>query len=1592
MKAYTRLLLIVCALAALVTISLLLAAPTAVGQSASAALPPEPDSQPPDVLSINKVEAPPVIFPPDPGWPEYAQREITVDPEPPILGQPTEICAWVVNTTGVTQTVTLDFGVANFGIGLPFQPIGTRTIEVPPFSKVKACVVWIPRQPGHWCIQVILHQFQQPDLRSQRNIDIWETFTLNTPAVTVFPVRNNTGQTTDIQMSLVNLKPGWQAYLDPPTLPGMKAEDVRPVTLTVIPQTLPLGTHDPIVDVEAHDASGLLIGGFRKMDWPPVPLHRPPDPTYAESEIDVSPYPPLPGEPTEICVELRNLSNEPQTVEVGFDVASFGIGLPFTPIDQRTVTIPPNGKIKVCTTWIPPQAGHFCVQVRLSYPQGRYQPQWSQRNLDVSEILKPGVPDVQIIQVRNPQPITTTVYLTATWVDSFFDVFFDPPELPDMGPSEIRPVQLTVIPGQGDMPEDGTPVADVEGYVLEGQDRIVIGGIRKIFRPPIPIHQPHEPPYGESEITISPYPPEAKEPVVICTELRNPTPVTQTVNVEFGIANFGIGMPFTPIDHQTVELPPFSRTRVCTTWVPSIGGHFCAQIIIRQPGYRDVFSQRNMDVAEYLRPNTPDSFEFPVSNPFDEPITVALGLVEHLPGWDVRLSDDTLPNLLPHTHETVTMIVTPTGNLADLEDEAPVVDVEAYVDGRLLGGFRKLFRPPIPIHHPDDPPYAEREISIEPYPPRAGEPTEICVELRNPTDFTQTIWVEFAWANFGIGLPFHPFHGQMVTLPPHSIIKKCTVWVPPFNGHFCVQVSLIDPGQRYRVMRSQRNIDVGEIFIPGKPTEPFVFRVGNSLPFTATIEMAAFVHLEGWRATLDPPVLPEMAPNYNETRPVTLTVFVPPGPLPQDDTPVVDVEAHAAGQLIGGFRKLYRPPVPIHQPQDPIYAESEIHITPYPPREREPTEICVDVRNPTNMTQTFTVTFAVANFGIGLPFHDIARPIAVTLLPNSIKRVCITWVPPFGGHFCAQVTIQVGNHDPVHSQRNMDVGEVFIPGQPSVFPFPVRNPTTGTVTVTLGMVPHVENWALELSQDVLPNMKPDETRPVTLTVIPPVGQPFPQPDEPVVDVEAYIGRELIGGFRKLFNPPVPVHVPKDPPYAESEIFVDPYPTRVGIPTLLGAIVYNPTPFTQRVTVTFGVANFGIGWPFTQTGIVMPTVVVNVPPMGMARAQTLWMPWLQGHFCVQIKLESAGHEPVYSQRNMDVGEPLKLGESHSRPIQIYNPMTQVVTITLALINHRPEWQMTLTPTVFANVMPGAVNTATLTVQPPDPTNPQEREEQLKSLADERPIADVEAYINGELMPNGGGIRKIAKPPIPLHKPQDRPYAESEISVTPYPLQAGQPATITTQIMNTSEETQTVQVEFRVANFGMGIPFTNTNITPTYRVITLGPGISVTVGTEWRPPFAGHWCIQITLLDPLGQYPPQYSQRNVDVERRPANSCEPIVRDFWLQNSTGLTVTVTLGSSAVNLPPGWIYSTSITETVLGPYQGVTVTLTITPPCGLAALDWLAPEGALGAGASSLAEVNVEGYINGEPVPESGGIQVQIEIGPPENKIYLPIVMKN
>jgi hypothetical protein len=239
----------------------------------------------------------------------------------------------------------------------------------------------------------------------------------------------------------------------------------------------------------------------------------------------------------------------------------------------------------------------------------------------VGEVLRPGEQSTLIFDVgntagpNNPNPVTADIFLTVTKYLPGWQVTLTPDVLRAMAPGEVRPVTLSVTPLAGvPMPEDGALVADVEAYLNGLPPRgTLLGGFRKIFHPPISIHPPHEPPYSESEINIVPYPPRAGEPVRICAELRNPTPLTQTVSVEFGVVNFGIGLPFAPIDLQQVQIPPFGKIKVCTQWVPPIAGHFCAQIIVRQPIRMWSASANGCGRVRAGSP-TPS---FPVGNPFD---------------------------------------------------------------------------------------------------------------------------------------------------------------------------------------------------------------------------------------------------------------------------------------------------------------------------------------------------------------------------------------------------------------------------------------------------------------------------------------------------------------------------------------------------------------------------------------------------------------------------------------------------------------------------------------------------------------------------------------------------------------------------------------------------------------------------------------------------------------------------------------------------------------------------------------------------------------------------------------------------------------
>ena len=1301
-------------------------------------------------------QAGPVVFQPG-DWPWYAQEEISVDPDPPLEGQPVELCAKVINTdAAVPYAIDLEFSVAAFGIGVPFHPVGATALMVPAGGEATGCVVWIPPRPGHWCIQVTIHQEQSAPLFSQRNMDVGEPLEPGIPHAMAFPVGNPSRTPATVTLGMVSHLEDWGLELSQDVLPNMQPDETAVVTLTVTPpRGAPLGTGSPIVDVEGYIGRD-LIGGFRKLDTPPVPLHRPHEPFFAESEIHIDPYPPRAGEPTEICVELRNISDAPQTVRVTFGRALFGIGLPFDPIGPpKELMIPPGGHEVVCTTWVPPEAGHFCVQVQLEIlGEIPYVRRFSQRNLDVAEPLEPGVPHASMFLVgnspnefTNPEPVLTDIWLEPDVLLPGWEVKLDPTILQSMQPGEVRPVMMTVTPPQGiPLPPDGTPVVDVRALVDSTAGPRVIGGIRKVYRPPVPLHRFPDPPYAEREITVDPYPPRAGEPTEVCVGLTNPTAVSQTVAVQFSWAAFGIGIPFTPIDGlQSVVLPPYSAVKQCIFWVPPVGGHVCLQVELHMEGYEPQRSQRNIDIDEPLVPGEPHALAFPVGNPFQEAMTITMGLIPRIEGWQFELSQTMLPNVAPGAHRVVSLTVLPPAGVSLPTDATSIVDVEAYaerpgMEQRLIGGFRKIFRPPVPLHRFPDPPYAEREITVNPYPPRAGEPTEICVELRNPTDFDQNVAVQFSWAAFGIGLPFMPIDGlRPVSLPAHSVVKQCINWVPPVGGHLCLQVELFIPG--YEPQRSQRNMDVDE------PLEPLIpharlFPVGNPLDHPVTITLGLIPHLEGWRIALSQDVLPAMAPG--EIREVTLTV-TPPGSLPPDGTPIVDIEAYAEGRLIGGFRKIFRPPVPIHRPRDPIYAESEIGVDPYPAIPGQPTLLSVEVFNPTDTDRFVTVTFSIADFGIGLPFStaNIApNPIRVFVPKFGAARGHVVWTPPDrSGKFCVRVTLRMEGHDPIWSQRNIDVGEPLEPGIPHAMTFLVGNPSGQPATVTLGLIPHLDGWGFELSQDVLPNVQLGQPVPVTLTVTPP-RDALLGTGVPIVDVEGYVNGELIGGFRKLDRPPVPLHKPHEKGYAESEIVVDPYPPLQGSPTSVSTVVQNASDVTMTVDLEFGWANYGFGIPFTTTGMTPYTQSVTLGPVMTKTATVTWRPALSGPQCVQIRLNSEGYESQESRRNVDVRERPPCGETRVYTVTIHNDETLTVTVDVGLItfNVPADWQITITPSPTLEIGPLSSGVLTVNVQIPCLLTAQARQAQtliqaIQQASGSIPTIDVEGYVEGELI---GGI--------------------------------------------------------------------------------------------------------------------------------------------------------------------------------------------------------------------------------------------------------------
>jgi hypothetical protein len=206
----------------------------------------------------------------------------------------------------------------------------------------------------------------------------------------------------------------------------------------------------------------------------------------------------------------------------------------------------------------------------------------------------------------------------------------------------------------------------------------------------------------EKEITVNPDPPIVGQVISYCIELQNPLPFSRTVTLIYSYADFGAGIGFTPIATRTVTLPPSSIAKYCINWNVPAGGtlHRCLLVTLKQDGFQDQRSQRNVNFRRIIR--LPDltgvRFPFRVGNPY--PFTRTLTLDPHLIGigplWKPHILPDPPPDGLGPGQEQqfelelVPAVLDVQGVAAAGDDRAgdySAVEVGVYLDGELESGF-----------------------------------------------------------------------------------------------------------------------------------------------------------------------------------------------------------------------------------------------------------------------------------------------------------------------------------------------------------------------------------------------------------------------------------------------------------------------------------------------------------------------------------------------------------------------------------------------------------------------------------------------------------------------------------------------------------------------------------------------------------------------------------------------------------------------------------------------------------------------------------------------------------------------------------------
>lgn len=436
------------------------------------------------------------------------------------------------------------------------------------------------------------------------------------------------------------------------------------------------------------------------------PVHLPnDDPPFAEGEINIYPYPLILGHPSDIQVKVTNSSAMNQPVNVAFQTSpdKFGIGLSFMTFDSKTAVIPAHSSIILHASFTPASSGHYCIQIVVTGP-GLNKPLVTQRNIDVTEQLQPGVADTLTFKVGNPTAAIADVVLVVDNTCPAWTAAITSPAggvLAGMAPGEVRNAVLTVTP-PNPVTLGTTCHIDVQGWIGDH----MIGGIRKLDVPPVQLPPGVNPPWEEPEISVIPDPPVAGSPAQICVELQNPLNVARNVNLDFAVADFGAGIPFTVVGNKAVTLPPNSIAKYCINWTPSSSGtlHQCIQVILHQDGYPDQRSQRNIDLVRIPHRDLSQlDIPFVVFNPdlVDHQLVIMTTVFGIIPEWaphfiinpgdpppDVIMGGETLNLHLKFAMPIATAAQAPAALPLNYGfGDVHKVEVTILMDGAPVGGF-----------------------------------------------------------------------------------------------------------------------------------------------------------------------------------------------------------------------------------------------------------------------------------------------------------------------------------------------------------------------------------------------------------------------------------------------------------------------------------------------------------------------------------------------------------------------------------------------------------------------------------------------------------------------------------------------------------------------------------------------------------------------------------------------------------------------------------------------------------------------------------------------------------------------------------------